>query len=94
MRRRIGPAYELCPAEKLSRWVGENLLRLLSAVVVAVAFCLLTNWVVVKLMNFLAAEDYANDIQQKFSADTPVVSLVKVVGSVVLIWLICRTPSK
>ena len=54
MRRVIGPAYERTPAEDVGRWLCENFLLLLSAVIVAVLFCLLVNWIVDGLFNFLA----------------------------------------
>ncbi len=89
MRRTIGPAYERAPAELVGRWLYENFLILASAVLVAILFCLLVNWIVDGLFNFLASRGI-DDAPKQYSSNTQTVDMVKLFGSIVLIWLFCR----
>ncbi len=90
MRRTIGPAYEVSPAEKTGRWLCDNSMRLLSAAVVTILYCLLVNWIVDGFMNFLASGG-TDDAPARFSSNTPTVDLVKLVGSIMLVWFICSS---
>ena len=89
MRRSIGSAYERSPAEHISRWVTDNLMRVVSAIIVAVVFCFLVDATVDRFFNFLDANGQ-DDVEARFSSDDPVVDAVKTVGSVLLILFICR----
>ena len=93
MRRTIGPAFEQTPVERLLRWVSENLLKLMAAIVVAIVFCFVVNWLVDGLFNFLAT-DGKDDVQGPFSSSSSVVDIVKVLGSIFLIYFICRNKAK
>lgn len=93
MRKTIGPAYEQCPADRLTRWVSENILKLISAIIVAIIFCFVVDWLVDGLFNFLAT-DGKDDVQSGFTSSSPVVDAVKVFGSIVLIFLICKNRAK
>jgi hypothetical protein len=93
MRRSIGPAYEKSPAELVGRWLTTNILRVFSAVAAVAVFCLIVNWLVNGLFNFLAA-DGKDDVVKTFSSDAPAVSLVKIFGSLIIVFFICRSSVK
>ena len=92
MRKAIGPAYEKAPAELATRWVSENILKLIAGIVVAIVFCFVVNWLV-GFFNFLEA-DGKDTIQDAYSTSSAAVDGIKVVGSIVLILLICRNRAK
>lgn len=93
-RRRIGPAYELSPAELTGRWFRDNLLRVIAATVGVTLFWLATNWLFVSLCNFLA-QGMDEESSGPFSASSPLVLGVKVVGSAVLAyWALFRMHGK
>ena len=93
MRKAIGPAYEKCPAELATRWMSENILKLISAIIVVVVFCFVVNWLVDGLFNFLAT-DGKDNVRGEFTSSSPIVDGVKVLGSIVLIFFICRNRAK
>ena len=88
-RRTIGPAYERSPATECSEWASRNFLALLSAVICAVLWWFAVEWVVDKLIPFLA-EDEAT----QYSSQDSVWIAVKVIGSVILAVLVCKTRAK
>ncbi len=92
MRRAIGPPYERSPAERLGRWTMDNLMILIAAVIVAVVFCYIVDLTVDKLFNFL--ETNGHDVKGSFSSSDPVVDAVKLIGSLTLIYFICRRKAK
>ncbi len=84
-RRRIGPAYEVTPAEHVGRWLRDHLLRVIAALVAIFLFCWTADWIVIRLMNFLAAERaYNDDETARFSGADPILVGVRIVGSLVL----------
>ncbi|NOY79758.1 MAG: hypothetical protein GXP31_02005 [Kiritimatiellaeota bacterium] len=89
MRRTIGSAYERSPAERISRWVTDNLMRVISAIVVAVVFCFLVDATVNRFFNFLDTNGQ-DDVQGRFTSEDPRVDAVKTVGSLLLIFFVCR----
>ncbi len=87
MRRKIGSAYELSPAELTSRWLYDNLIRVLGAMVAVVLFCLATDWLSGSLLNFLA--NNGDDTAKRVIATTdPVVIGLKLTGSAILTWFL------
>jgi len=88
-RRTIGPAYERSPVTECSEWASRNFLVLLSAVIFSVAWWFVVEWVVDKLIPFLA-EDEAT----QYSSQDSVWIAVKVIGSVILAVLVCKTRAK
>ncbi len=91
-RRSIGSAFEQSPAERLGRWVGDNSLRLLTAVAVALAFWILVN-LTVDLLNFIergGMEDAAN----RFSHDDPFALWSKLIGAPFLGILVALSRTK
>lgn len=90
MRRTIGPAYELCPAERTGRYLSENFMRLVSGLVVALLFCLFVNFIVNNLLNFLASSGI-EEAEQKFTHKTITVDLVKVIGGTSLVYFVLMT---
>lgn len=88
-RRTIGPAYERSPATECSEWASRNFLALLSAVICAVLWWFVVDWVVDKLIPFLA-EDEAT----QYSSQDSVWIAVKVIGAVILAVLVCKTRAK
>ena len=51
-RRRIGPAYERCPAEKIKEWASRNVLSIFGSSIAAFLFIGLVHLVVI-LLNWL-----------------------------------------
>lgn len=92
-RRSIGPAYERSPAEQVGEWSSRNILVLLSAVGVAIAFWFIVNAVVDGLFNFLATNGHDDQIQP-FRSDDPGWMWVKVIGSIICIFFICKRRAK
>jgi len=86
-RRTVGNAYDYSPAELTGRWFGANTSRLISAVFVAVVYCLIISWIV-KFVNFLATD--GKDVEPLYTANTPLVDWIKIIGSIIAIYLICR----
>ena len=93
MRRSIGPPYERSPAERLGRWIMDNLMVVISAIIVAVVFCFIVDMTVNKLFNFLQTNGH-DELQGTFSSSDPIVDAVKVIGSITLIYVICRRKAK
>ena len=88
-RRTIGPAYERSPATECSEWASRNFLVLLSAVIAAAIWWFVVDWVVDKLINFLA-ENATN----QYSSQDSVWIAVKVIGALILAVLICKSRAK
>ena len=88
-RRTIGPAYERSPATECSEWASRNFLVLLSAVIAAAIWWFVVDWVVDKLINFLAD----NETNQYSSQDSVWIA-VKVIGALILAVLICKSRAK
>ena len=88
-RRTIGPAYERSPATVCSEWASRNFLALLSALIAAVIWWFVVDWVVDKLIPFLADDEAA-----QYSSQDTVWIAVKVIGSVILAVLICKSRAK
>lgn len=88
-RRTIGPAYERSPATEYSEWATRNFLALLSAVIFAVLWWFAVEWVVDKLIPFMA-----KDQPTQYSSQDTVWIAVKVIGAVILAVLVCKTRAK
>ena len=91
-RRTIGSAFELSPAEKLGRWAGDNVLRLLSAIAVAIAFWIVVD-LAVDLLNFVD-KGGMEGVPNTFSHNDPLVQGIKLVGSPLLAILVATTRLK
>jgi heme/copper-type cytochrome/quinol oxidase subunit 2 len=92
-RRRVGAAYERSPADKVGEWGNRNTMILISAVITGIIFWFVVNWTVDGLFNFLATG--GDDTKEKvFSSNHPMVILVKVFGSLLCIWGICKGRAK
>lgn len=92
MRRQLGPAYERSPAENVGDWATNNVLILISALVTACVFWWLVNWVVGDLLNFLVAG--TDDNLVTFNPDDFTWVTVKIIGSLVLVVVICSRTAK
>lgn len=92
MRRKIGPAYERCPADKVGRWLSDNFMLLVSAVIVGILFCYLINSIIA-LMNFLATNG-KEDAEPPFTTTSSIVSGIKVVGGGLAAYLVCLRRAK
>ena len=79
-RRKIGPAYEKSPAELTWFWIMDNSLRLISAFIICVLFCIVVDWVVGDLMNFLVTEG-KEGTEQEYSGTEPIYMGLKIAGS-------------
>ena len=85
-RRKIGPAYEVTPAESTGRWFRDHILRVIAAVVVIFLFCQAVHWIFYDLLNFMAAEKAYNETERvvHFTARAIIPLSVQWIGSVVL----------
>ncbi len=88
-RRTIGPAYERSPVTECSEWASRNFLALLSAVICAALWWFVVEWVVDKLIPFLAEDETT-----EYSSQDSVWIAVKVIGAVILAVLVCKTRAK
>lgn len=92
-RRKIGAAYERSPADKVGEWGNRNTMVLVSAVITGIIFWFVTNWVVDDLLNFLVTG--GDETQERpFSSNHPVALFVKVIGSILCIFFICKGRAK
>ena len=92
-RRKIGPAYERSPLQRLIEWINRNLLIVLSGVGAGFAFWFITNWVVDGMLNFLATG--GDDAKEKpFSSDDPLWIVIKLVGFFVSMMMVVKSRSK
>ena len=89
MRRRPGAAFEQCPSEKVGYWFSENLFRVISSLISVGFFCLAVNITVDKFFNFLAT-DGKDVIDKPYTSHSPTVDAVKLVGSLIIVYLICK----
>jgi hypothetical protein len=89
MRRKIGPAYERAPAERTGRWFLDNLFRLFAAALAVFAFCFVVDWLFDDVFNFLE-RGVDEETPGSFSAASSVANGAKVVGSVLITYLILR----
>ena len=89
-RRTVGPAYERSPAERFSEWASRNFLTLLSSLIAAVVWWFIIEWLSDSFLNFLAGKE--DDPQ--FSSQDPVWIAVKVIGSLIIAVVICKTRAK
>lgn len=92
-RRRIGPAYERCPAERLTDWGHRNLLLVIATAIGAVAW-----WngvtLLVMFFNWLATEGSPDKIEP-YDADSPLAYGARVVGTIVVfIVMVIRSRSR
>ncbi len=92
-RRKIGPAYERSPFERLAEWANRNLLILISAVCVSTVFWFCVNWTIDGLMNFLATGGDAAQ-EKPYSSDDPMWIIVKLVGSLLCMVIVVKSRSK
>jgi len=93
MRRGIGPPYERSPAERVGRWIVDHFILLVAACIIAVVYCFIVDVTVGKFFNFLDTGGH-DELQGRFSTVDPRVTAVKAVGSIALIWFICRIRAK
>ena len=89
-RRRIGVAYELCPAEKMSMWGQRNLLVLVGGTIGVVAWFLLVIGAA-GMMNWL--NDGA-DSNMVFDDGSPTGVAIKLIGGFVIFILIVTRQAK
>jgi len=85
-RRKIGPAYEVTPAESTGRWLRDHSLRVIAAVLVIFLFCGAVDWIFYDLLNFMAAEKAYNETERvvHFNASDMIPVTVQWLGSAVL----------
>lgn len=92
-RRTLGPAYERAPAERMGEWAQRNILALCSAVILIVIYLFLFNFIVDDLLQFLATGgDQGADME--FYSDHPVCIAIKIVGSLLIGFIIVKTRTK
>ncbi len=93
MRRKIGPAFERSPIQRIGEWTSRNVLIVISSVVLAVIFWVGVNWVIDSMFNFLATGgDEA--IEKTFSSDEPLWITVKLFGSLFIFFFVLTSKSK
>lgn len=91
-RRRIGTAYELCPAEKIGLWGQRNLLVLTGGSVGIVIWCIFVIFAA-KLLNWLN-EGSGGDGQVVFDDNSALGISIKLIGGLVIFILIVTRQSK
>lgn len=92
-RRKIGPAYERAPAEKIGEWSTRNSLTLVSGVVIVAIYWWLVNISVDHLFNFLASggEEGAEIV---YYSDHPLALAAKIIGGLLIILILVKTRTK
>ena len=82
-RRKMGPAYERSPIQKLNDWSTRNILVLLGTIVICIVYWFIVNFFVDFLFNFLATQGQ-EELEKPFSSDDPVWISLKLVGCLVI----------
>ena len=92
-RRKIGPAYERSPLQRLWDWINRNLLILISSVGLSFIYCVILNFFVDNMFNFLATGGN-EEVEDPFSSNDDMWILMKLVGSLVIIYSVLKAKSK
>ena len=89
-RRKVGPAYELSPAEVFQEWAMRNVLILIAAVAVWLGLWVVLDWVIDYLLNFLVRGiDEAS--AKPFDSTSPVCWAAKIFVCSFVSFMICRS---
>ena len=91
-RRRIGPAYERCPAERLGEWLRRNLL-VLTASFFGMALWWVAVILIVGFMNWLATGGDPGQIPP-YNPDGPEFIAVRIIGGLIVFILIAKSRVK
>jgi len=89
-RRRVGAAYELCPAEKIGQWGLRNLLVLIGGVGGAILWFLLVIFAA-GMMNWL---NDGSDSNMVFDDGSPTGVAIKLIGGAVIFILVVSRQAK
>lgn len=89
-RRRIGVAYELCPAERIGLWAQRNLLVLVGGAIGVIAWFLLIIGAA-GMMNWLNEGAESNRV---FDDGSPTGVAIKLIGGCVIFVLIVTRQAK
>ena len=92
-RRKIGPAYERSPVQKLSEWGSRNFLVLLAAILTSVVYWVIINIFIDFVFNFLATGG-DDALEKPYSSDDPLWIIVKLVGSIFCITMVVKAKAK
>jgi hypothetical protein len=92
-RRTIGPAYERAPAEQIGEWTSRNLLVLLSAVVITAIWWWLTNFMVGRLLPFVASDGLDRTVPL-LDPDSSGWIAFKIISAVLILVILVKTRTK
>ena len=84
-RRKIGPAYERSPIQRLNEWTTRNVLILIGAIICCVVFWFIVNFVVDSLLNFLVTQG-REEMVSPYSSDDPLWISIKLVGCILIFY--------
>ena len=91
-RRRIGPAYERCPAEKIKDWGTRNLLALVGSSIAAFVFIVIVHGIVI-LLNWINENASADGIES-FDNTSVVTLTIKFLGAMITFIIVALTTSQ
>ena len=92
-RRKIGPAYEKSPIQRLQEWSTRNVLILFGAIVCCVVYWFIVNFAVDSLLNFLVTQG-KEELEKPYSSDDPLWITIKLVGCIVILVLVTKSKAK
>ena len=92
-RRKVGPAFERSPANKLGEWYSKNTLIFMAGLVAAVVFWFGMDLLVDSFLNFLVSGG-DNSKENMFSSNDTKWIITKIVGSLVLFAVIAKSAKK
>ena len=92
-RRKIGPAFEKSPIQRLNDWSTRNILILIGAIGVCVGYWLIVNFVVDFLLNFMVTQG-KEEMEKPYSSDDPTWIIIKLIGSVITFFLVVKSKTK
>jgi hypothetical protein len=93
MRRKIGPAYERSPIQRIGAWTSRNSLIVVASVTMAIVFWVGVNWAIDSMFNFLATGG-DESVEKTFSSDDPLWITVKLMGSILIFFGVLKNKSK
>ena len=92
-RRRIGPAFEKSPIQRLNDWSTRNILILIGTVGICIGYWLVVNFVVDFLLNFMVTQGQ-EEMEKPYSSDDPNWIIIKLVGCLLIFFIIIKTKTK
>ena len=92
-RRKIGPAYEKSPIQRLNEWSTRNILILIGGVGICIAYWFLVNFVVDFLLNFMETQGQ-EEMEKPYSSDDPTWIVIKLVGCLAIFFFVAKAKAK